>query len=370
MGTPSYMAPETGASIDERTDVYALGVIFYRMFTGVLPFEGSNVMDILYKHLVEEPRPLRDHVSTLPLHIEAAVLKALSKNKTERFASMEALSVALCQEDEDATRLRRILPGAKEDHPLDTPLDLAAKPPDTLNTHPDEERTEELSEPNAAPDPSPPTPKRERVTLHEKPRLRTGTIPLDTEEIERVEPPIQINTGDIVLETSRPPTPTTPKKDAPLFTLSPSPVITELPTHELPMRGEVPIDTETPRNPIPIFGEVRATPPPTRARQRLLMGLVVFLLLWGVVVVVLLFSAPPKPSSAAPVPQPDTALIPAPTSAASTQPLEPASQPAPPKSLPATLEATPPAPPKKQNKQNSKKSAKKNPIIKGNPDLD
>jgi serine/threonine-protein kinase len=62
LGTPGYMSPEqgTGGAVDGRTDIYALGVIAYRMLTGRLPFEGVNHLEIVQKQLTTQPVPLRD----------------------------------------------------------------------------------------------------------------------------------------------------------------------------------------------------------------------------------------------------------------------------------------------------------------------
>src|SRR5438552_3258009 len=61
LGTPGYMSPEqgTGGTVDHRTDLYALGVILYRMLAGRLPFEGRSFAEILQKQLIEPPPNLR-----------------------------------------------------------------------------------------------------------------------------------------------------------------------------------------------------------------------------------------------------------------------------------------------------------------------
>ena len=85
VGTPMYMAPEQGTSVDNRTDIYALGVTLYRMVTGRLPFEGANVMDILYKHISETPKPPIELEASLPLALNNAILTALAKEPAKRF---------------------------------------------------------------------------------------------------------------------------------------------------------------------------------------------------------------------------------------------------------------------------------------------
>jgi serine/threonine-protein kinase len=93
VGTVEYMSPEQAVSdpVDARTDVYGLGVLMYRMFTGRLPFAGAEPADILARHLVQDPAPLGLGTSALASGVEAIVLKALRKRPEHRYASMEAL---------------------------------------------------------------------------------------------------------------------------------------------------------------------------------------------------------------------------------------------------------------------------------------
>ena len=95
LGTPQYMAPEQirAEQIDGRTDVYALGCILYEMVTGRLPFEGTTVMALLSKHLLEAvvPPSRRRPELGLPPAIDQLVLSAMAKDPNARPATMEQM---------------------------------------------------------------------------------------------------------------------------------------------------------------------------------------------------------------------------------------------------------------------------------------
>jgi eukaryotic-like serine/threonine-protein kinase len=89
LGTPQYMSPEQASgknqSIDQRTDVFALGAITYEMLTGKAPFEGDNLAMVVFKVVFEEPTPLLELVPSLPPTVVHAVNRALAKDPAQRY---------------------------------------------------------------------------------------------------------------------------------------------------------------------------------------------------------------------------------------------------------------------------------------------
>ncbi len=96
-GTPHYIAPEqaTGADIDHRADLYSLGVILFRLATGRLPFEGTQGMQVVLKHLRELPPKPRTIDPTLPESLEELILSCLAKDRTHRPDDAEAVIAML-----------------------------------------------------------------------------------------------------------------------------------------------------------------------------------------------------------------------------------------------------------------------------------
>jgi eukaryotic-like serine/threonine-protein kinase len=93
-GSPQYMSPEQceGESIDERSDIYSLGVILYHMLTGELPFDGEALMPVLSGHLFTNPPSPRAIRPDIPEELERVVLKMLSKQPHLRQQSIDELA--------------------------------------------------------------------------------------------------------------------------------------------------------------------------------------------------------------------------------------------------------------------------------------
>src|SRR5207248_1344677 len=72
-----------------RTDIFSLGIVVYEMLTGQVPFEGETIADIVVSVLTQEPRPLDQSVPQVPFQLQQIVKKALSKDKEERYQTIE-----------------------------------------------------------------------------------------------------------------------------------------------------------------------------------------------------------------------------------------------------------------------------------------
>jgi len=94
LGTPLYMSPEQARGddeLDQRVDIYALGVILYEASTGRVPFIGNNYLSVISQVLNETPKPPRELRPELSEEFESIVLRAMAKNPNERYASAQEL---------------------------------------------------------------------------------------------------------------------------------------------------------------------------------------------------------------------------------------------------------------------------------------
>src|SRR5262249_25855359 len=118
-GTLAYMAPEqTGRmnrSIDSRSDLYSLGVMFYEMLTGALPFVAADPMEWVHCHVARQPTPPAQRVPGIPEPLSAIVMKLLAKDPEERYQSAAGVEADL----------RRCLAGLEADRRID-PFPLGA----------------------------------------------------------------------------------------------------------------------------------------------------------------------------------------------------------------------------------------------------
>jgi serine/threonine protein kinase len=98
LGTPYYMSPEQARAeaIDHRSDVYALGVMMYRAFTGRLPFLADSTMGVLTRHITEAPQP-PSQIGDVDATTERMILRCLAKKPEHRYQSMREVAEALRQ---------------------------------------------------------------------------------------------------------------------------------------------------------------------------------------------------------------------------------------------------------------------------------
>jgi serine/threonine protein kinase len=97
VGTAAYMAPEQafGLKVDQRTDLYAVGVVLYELVTGRVPFDDETPMMVLMKQAYEPPEPARSVNPDLPVEVDHLLTRALAKEPGERFQSAEEMTLAI-----------------------------------------------------------------------------------------------------------------------------------------------------------------------------------------------------------------------------------------------------------------------------------
>ncbi len=98
MGSPMYMSPEqarASRTVDQRTDIWALGVILFELLTNRAPFRGQTLPELVSAIALDPPEPLRNVRADVPVELEAAVLRCLKKDREQRFQSVGELVAAL-----------------------------------------------------------------------------------------------------------------------------------------------------------------------------------------------------------------------------------------------------------------------------------
>ncbi len=151
MGTPFYMSPEqllSAKNVDERTDIWALGVILYELLAGRPPFTGESVAEIVAQILHNAPQPLRVYRPDVPPALEAAIARCMQSKPEARFANVALLAFALAEHADAADRdsaaaIARVLgaspPTAEPAQPAPRPSTPAAaqssRPASTATAH-------------------------------------------------------------------------------------------------------------------------------------------------------------------------------------------------------------------------------------------
>jgi serine/threonine protein kinase len=115
IGTPDYMSPEQTEmeGVDQRSDIYALGVILFEMVTGRVPFEGKTPISIAMKHKSEPPPDPRNLNPQVTEGLSQVILKCMQKEKRDRYQSAEELLADLRNIEEGLPTTERIVPAAE-----------------------------------------------------------------------------------------------------------------------------------------------------------------------------------------------------------------------------------------------------------------
>jgi len=113
LGTPEFMSPEQirGKDIDARSDVYALGIVAFEMFTARLPFEGRSPQEMMIARLRGKPTPLKKFRSGFPPKLESVLMKSMSTDPKDRYPTALDFGEALIKAHggDNADRLREYL---------------------------------------------------------------------------------------------------------------------------------------------------------------------------------------------------------------------------------------------------------------------
>jgi eukaryotic-like serine/threonine-protein kinase len=132
VGTAQYLSPEQarGTSVDQRSDVYSLGVVLYELLTGTVPFNGDTPVEIAMKHLSTVPEPPSVKRPEVPRDLDLIVMRALAKDPNDRYQSAEEMDADLerfargagvsSETEESATMIMRA--------PADTMATMIASP--------------------------------------------------------------------------------------------------------------------------------------------------------------------------------------------------------------------------------------------------
>jgi serine/threonine-protein kinase len=102
LGTPDYISPEQvkGQRGDQRSDIYALGIIFYEMLTGQTPFSGPNPLAVMNERLLNDPKPPRKLRSDISAQLQEILYRALERDPRHRYATASEMAWELTHQDQ------------------------------------------------------------------------------------------------------------------------------------------------------------------------------------------------------------------------------------------------------------------------------
>jgi eukaryotic-like serine/threonine-protein kinase len=141
VGTAQYLSPEQarGSNVDQRSDVYSLGIVLYELLTGTVPFTGDTPVEIAMKHLSALPEPPSSRRSEIPRDLDLIVLRALAKDPEDRYQSAEEMDLDLERflrgsavspaTEEAATQILRVPAGARGEQPYSATAATMIAPP-------------------------------------------------------------------------------------------------------------------------------------------------------------------------------------------------------------------------------------------------
>lgn len=115
MGTPEYMSPEQveGKEVDQRSDIYTLGIILYELVTGRVPFEGGTPLSVALKQKTAVPLDPREINPQIPEDLSRAILKCMEKDKRKRYQAAEELLSRLRNIEKGIPTTDKVLPKRK-----------------------------------------------------------------------------------------------------------------------------------------------------------------------------------------------------------------------------------------------------------------
>lgn len=115
IGTPEYMPPEQAEAkeVDQRSDIYSLGIILYEMVTGRVPFEGDTALSIAMKHKGEEPKDPKEYNAQIPEDLSRVIIRCMEKDKGNRYQSAGEVHSELENIEKGIPATEKVIPKRK-----------------------------------------------------------------------------------------------------------------------------------------------------------------------------------------------------------------------------------------------------------------